>query len=241
MISPRVARLVALIHKWLGLFVAIQLLIWTATGLFMASFHLSDVRGDKLIHPPEHALPVDMRKVKLSSTDALNTVAEDRPFKVELKMLAGQPVYDIRAEIGIFLVSAETGSVISPVSGELAKDIAVSAWAGKEGLASIRHLDKAPRESGLSGEAWAAEFAGDGHRTLYVSANTGQVSPVRSDLWRTYDFFYGLHLMDYAEHENANNIWTIALAVLAVSVTLFGVVLLIHRFTRGLLRPKEPA
>jgi uncharacterized iron-regulated membrane protein len=241
MISPRAARLVASIHKWLGLFVAIQLLIWTGTGLFMASFHLADVRGDKLIHPPEHQLPVDMRRVKLNSADALNAVAEDRPFSLELKMLASQPVYEIRAEIGVFLVSAETGSVISPVSEELARDIALSAWAGREGLASIAHVDKAPRESGLSGEAWAATFEGEGHRTLYISANTGQVSPVRSDLWRTYDFFYGLHLMDYVDHENANNIWTIALAVLALSVVLFGVVLLIHRFTRGLLRPKEPA
>ena len=51
MISPRLARTVATIHKWLGLIVAIQLVIWTATGLFMASFHITDVRGEKLVHP----------------------------------------------------------------------------------------------------------------------------------------------------------------------------------------------
>ena len=47
--------------------------------------------------------------------------------------------------------------------------------------------------------------------------------------------------MDYANHENANNIWTIALAVFALSTVLFGIVLLVHRFTRGLLKPKEQA
>src|SRR5690242_6664744 len=130
MISPRTARFVASVHKWLGLIVAIQLVVWTATGLFMASFHLSDVRGEKLVHPAEHLGTVDMRKVKLSSSDALNAVAEDRPFQVTLKLLAGQPVYEIRAEIGVFLVSAETGSVISPVSEDLARNIATSVWAG---------------------------------------------------------------------------------------------------------------
>jgi uncharacterized iron-regulated membrane protein len=239
MVSPRIARFVARIHKWLGLFVAIQLLIWTGTGLFMASFHLRDVRGEKLVHPPEHQLPVDLSRVKLTSADALKAVAEDRPFELTLKSLAGQPVYEIRAEIGVFLVSAETGSVISPLSEDLARGIASAAWAAPGALTSIEHLDKAPQESGLSGEAWAAHFAGEGNRTLYVSAINGQVSAPRTDLWRTYDFFYGLHLMDYTNHENANNPWTIALAVLALSTVLFGVVLLIHRFTRGALQPKE--
>jgi uncharacterized iron-regulated membrane protein len=239
MISPRTARLVAMIHKWLGLFVAIQLLIWTATGLFMASFHLRDVRGEKLVHPPEHVLPVDMSRVKLTSAEALNAVAEDRPFNLTLKMLAGSPVYEIRAEIGVFVVSAETGSVISPVSEDLARNIAVSAWAGKGKLVSIEELEKAPMESGLSGRTWAARFEGDGKPTLYVAATNGQVSAPRTDLWRTYDFFYGLHLMDYTDHENANNPWTIALAVLALSTALFGIVLLIHRFTRSVLRAKK--
>ncbi|HEV7694012.1 MAG TPA: PepSY domain-containing protein [Hyphomonadaceae bacterium] len=239
MISPRFARTVATIHKWLGLIVAIQLVIWTATGLFMASFHLSDVRGEKLVHPAEHLGSVDMRKVKLSSTDALSAVAEDRPFLVQLKLLAGQPVYEIQAEIGVFLVSAETGSVISPVSEDLAREIADSVWAGPGPLRSVLHLDSAPKESGIVGEAWAVHFAGQDNPVLYVAAANGQVSPPRTDLWRVYDFFYGLHLMDYANHENANNIWTIALAVFALSTVLFGIVLLIHRFTRGRLKPKD--
>lgn len=239
MISPRVARFIASVHKWLGLIVAIQLVIWTGTGLFMASFNLVDVRGENLVHPPAHVLPVDMSRVKVSSTEALRSVAEDRPYTATLKMLAGRPVYDIRAEIGGFLVSAEDGSLLSPVSEELARDIAVSAWAAEGKLVSVEELDQAPQESGLGGQVWAALFEGEGHPTLYVSAVSGQVSAPRTDLWRTYDFLYGLHLMDYVDHANANNLWTIALALLAVSTVLFGIALLIHRFTRGVLREKK--
>jgi hypothetical protein len=241
MISPRTARLVASIHKWLGLIVAIQLVVWTATGLYMASFHLADVRGEHLVHPPGHTAPVDLSNVKLTSADALATVVEDRPFQVILRPLAGQPVYEIRAEIGVYLVSAETGSVLSPVSEGLAREIAAAAWASEGGLQSIERLEEAPRESGFSGPAWAAKFAGEGNPTLYISASNGQVSAPRTDLWRTYDFFYGLHLMDYVNHENANNLWNIALALFALSTVLFGIVLLVHRFTRNGLRRKEPA
>lgn len=239
MISPRTARFVASVHKWLGLIVAAQLLVWTGTGLFMASFHLRDVRGEALVHPASHAPPIDMSKVMLTSADALKAVAEDRPFSVTLKQLAGRPVYEVRAQIGVFLVSAEDGTVVSPIAEDMARAIAEAAWAGEGKLAAIQHLDAAPRESGLSGEAWAARFEGEGNRTLYVSAATGQVSAPRTDLWRTYDFFYGLHLMDYADHENANSPWTIGLALLALSTVLFGIVLLVHRFTRGVLQPKE--
>jgi uncharacterized iron-regulated membrane protein len=239
MISSRTARLVATIHKWLGLIVAIQLVIWTGTGLFMASFHLTDVRGEKLVHPPGHQLPVDMSKVKLSSTDALKAIVEDHPFQVTLRPIAGQPAYEIRAEIGVYLVSAETGLVLSPISEELATSIAQQAWAGEGAFQSIELLKAAPHESGLNGQVWAAHFAGEGHPTLYVTATNGQVGAPRTDLWRIYDFFYGLHLMDYIDHENANTPWTIALAVFAFSTVLFGIVLLVHRFTRGVLRPKE--
>jgi hypothetical protein len=241
MVSPRTARLVATIHKWLGLIVALQFLVWTGTGLFMVSFNLVDVRGEKLVHPASHVSPIDMSKVKLSSADALNVVVEDHPYQVTLKPLAGRPVYEIRAEIGVYLVSAEDGEILSPINEGLARNIAKAAWAGEGALQSMEELKSAPRESGLNGQTWAAHFAGDGKPTLYISAASGQVGPPRTDLWRTYDFFYGLHLMDYVDHENANHPWNIALAILALSTVLFGIVLLVHRFTRRALRENKAA
>jgi uncharacterized iron-regulated membrane protein len=240
MISPRAARLVASIHTWLGLIVGLQLVIWTATGLFFASFHIVDVRGEKLVHPPAHAGKIDVSRVKLSTTDALAAVAEEQPAQVTLKPLAGDPVYEIRADIGTFLVSAETGAVLSPLSENLARRIAGGAWAGEGTLQSMELLKEAPHESGLSGQVWAAHFAGEGHPTLYVAAANGQTSLPRTDLWRTYDFFWSLHIMDWGPaRENFNTPWIVAAAILGLSTVLFGVVLLVHRFTRGVGRQKQ--
>jgi hypothetical protein len=240
MISPRTARLVASIHKWLGLIVGAQLVIWTLSGLFFASFAMTRIHGDHLVHPPSHLSPIDLSRVTLSMADALKTVAEDRPAEVILKPLGGDPVYEVRAEIGVFLVSAETGSILSPLSEDLARKIASAAWAGEGPLQSIELIDKAPRESGLSGQVWGAHFAGEGHPMIYVSAGNGQLSAPRTDLWRTYDFLWSLHIMDWGPaRENFNTPWLVAIAILAFSTVLFGIVLLVHRFTRGVLRPKE--
>jgi uncharacterized iron-regulated membrane protein len=240
MISARLARRVASIHKWLGLILGAQLVVWTCTGLFFTLFPLAEVRGEALVHPAQH-FSVDMRRVKVSSTQALNTVAEDRPQQAILRPLAGNPVYEIRAEIGVFLVNAETGEVIQGVDEDLARKIASNAWAGPGLLQSVEEIKKAPHEAGVTGHVWAAHFAGDGHPTLYVSAVNGQLGAARTDLWRLYDFFYGLHVMDYIDHENAHQPWTIAAAILAISVVLFGITLLVHRFTRGLIREKPEA
>lgn len=235
MISPRLARRIGQIHKWLGLIVFAQLLVWTATGLFFVAVHLTAVRADYLVHPADHVTPVDMRLVKVSSTDALTSVAEDKPYDVTLKMLADLPVYVVRAEIGTFLVSAESGDQVI-VDEALARRIAAERWVNPDPILSVAHLESAPQESSVKGEAWAARFKGDGNPTLYVSAVDGRTSNPRVDLWRLYDFLYGLHLMDYVDHENYNTPWMVALAVLALSSVLFGVALLVHRFTRGLIK-----
>ena len=239
MISPRLARRIAQVHKWLGLIVFAQLVIWTGTGLFFAAIHLSDIRADYLVHPPGHAAPVDMSRVKISSTDALKAVAEDRPFDVTLKTLVDQPIYVVRAEIGSFLVSAETGQQVV-VDEALARKIATATWTEPTPIRAMDHLDAAPQESNVKGEVWAARFEGEGNKTLYISAVDGKTSNPRTDLWRTYDFLYGLHLMDYTEHENFNTPWMVAAAVLALTTILFGVALLLHRFTRGLVKKDTP-
>ncbi len=231
MISPRLARRIASLHKWLGLIVGAQLVIWTATGLFFAVVHITDVRGDDLVRPASQDV-VDLSRVQLTSQDALRRVAEDRPYRVILRNLADRPVYEVRADIGVFVVSAETGDLLSPVPEEIARAVAETAWAGGGELTGMELLDAAPREAGVQGRVWAARFSGEGNRTLYINAATGDVGAARTDLWRTYDLLWGLHIMDYRGRENFNHPLIVAAAVLALSVVLLGVALLAHRFTR---------
>lgn len=239
MISPRLARRIAAFHKWLGLIVAFQLVIWTATGLFFAAIHITGIRGEHLVHPTGHVAPMDGARIKFSSSDALKAVAEDQPIEVSLRPLAGEPVYEVRGEIGTFLVSAETGQVVM-IDEARARALAQARWIEQDAIIGAELLAEAPKESGLPGEAWALRFKGDGNPTLYVSAVNGKVSAPRTDLWRTYDFLWQLHLMDWGLNENFNTPWMVAAAILALSTVLFGIALLFHRFTRGFIRKDTP-
>lgn len=239
MISPRVARRIAIAHKWLGLIVAFQLVIWTATGLFFVAIHIDEIHGDRFVKPPGYAGAMDATRIRITSAEALATVAEDRPLELALRPLATEPVYEIRGDIGTFLVSAETGQVID-IDEARARALAQEKWVEPDAIVSATLLETAPKESGLNGEVWSVLFKGDGHPTLYVSAVNGRVSAPRTDIWRTYDFLWQLHLMDWGMNENFNTPWMLAAAVLALSTVLFGIALLLHRFTRGLIR-KEGA
>ena len=239
MISPRLARRIASIHKWLGLLVGLQLVVWTASGLFFAAIHIKDIRGERLVHPAGHVAPMDAARIRFSSTDALKAVAEDRPIEVALRPLAGEPVYEVRGEIGTFLVSAATGERIV-VDEARARALAQEKWIAQDAIVGAELMEVAPKESGLPGEAWAVRFKGEGNPTLYVSAVNGRVSAPRTDLWRTYDFLWQLHLMDWGLNENFNTPWMVAAAILALSTVLFGIALLVHRFTRGLIRKETP-
>lgn len=239
MISPRLARRIASIHKWLGLIVGLQLVVWTGTGLFFAAIHITDIRGESLVHPASHVAPMDGTRIRISSTDALKAVAEDRPIEVSLRPLAGEPVYEVRGEIGTFLVSAETGARIV-IDEPRARAIAQEKWIEQDAILAAELLELAPKESGLPGEAWSVRFKGEGNPTLYISAVNGRISAPRTDLWRTYDFLWQLHLMDWGLNENFNTPWMVAAAMFALSTVLFGVALLVHRFTRGLIRKETP-
>lgn len=239
MISPRLARRIASIHKWLGLIVCAQLVVWTGTGLFFAAFHITDIRGEHLVRPATDIAPMDAARIAFSSTDAMKAVAEDRPIEVALRPLAGEPVYEIRGEIGTFLVSAETGQVIE-IDETRARALAQGRWLAPDAILSAELLETAPKEAGLPGEAWIVRFKGDGNPVLYVSTVNGRVSAPRTDLWRTYDFLWQLHLMDWGMNENFNTPWMLAAALLALSTVLFGIALLVHRFTRGLIRKETP-
>ena len=239
MISPRLARRIATLHKWLGLLVAAQLVVWTGTGLFFAAFHITAIRGEHLVRPPGHVQSMDVGRIQFSSADALKAVAEDRPLEVILKPLAGEPVYEVRGDIGTFLVSGETGQVID-IDETRARRLAQEKWLAPDAILAAELMEVAPKESGLSGEAWAVRFKGEGNPTLYVSAVNGRVSAPRTDLWRTYDFLWQLHLMDWGLNENFNTPWMLAAAILALSTVLFGIALLAHRFTRGLINRETP-
>ena len=59
----------------------------------------------------------------------------------------------------------------------------------------------------------------------YVDAWTGEIVAIRSSSWRLWDFMWGLHIMDYVDRDNINNILMKVFSILALISSLSGVIL----------------
>src|SRR3712207_24112 len=52
MSSMRLPLVTRRVHKWLSLFVGIQALLWSLTGLYMVAVSIDVIHGDQLVRPP---------------------------------------------------------------------------------------------------------------------------------------------------------------------------------------------
>ncbi|MGY8792195.1 MAG: hypothetical protein ACKVI9_00845, partial [Gammaproteobacteria bacterium] len=59
----------------------------------------------------------------------------------------------------------------------------------------------------------------------YVDAWTGEIVAIRSSSWRLWDLMWGLHIMDYVDRDNINNILMKVFSILALISSLSGVIL----------------
>jgi hypothetical protein len=55
---------------------------------------------------------------------------------------------------------------------------------------------------------------------------------VRTSLWRAFDFTWGLHIMDLQQREDTSNPILIGSAILALLMTLFGLIVLPWRYLK---------
>ena len=215
------ARWASWIHKWLALLMAIQILFWFASGLFFAAVPIETVRSEhRIAENPQVALDLNLNARQLR---ALSDQISETAALVEMRAMMGSPVAIITALDGRqSLYDLETGERISPISDGRARLIAESHLTGSEPAIAATWVDEESTEYRGSLPAWRIEFE-QANRAVYIAANTGQVTARRSTLWRTFDFLWSLHIMDFKNHQDFNT-------PLLIGATLLGLVIILTGF-----------
>ena len=215
-------------HKWLGLFVGVQVVVWSLSGLYMTAVHIDIIHGDHLVRStPQRG--VDAAEL----VDPISLVARKQASGVRLVWLRGRPAYGLESEKGDVLVDARTGAVVAAPTPAEIRSIARSLYTGGEPIASARLISEIPGEiRGRKPPLWRVEFAQWNKPTFYLSPVTGELVSRRHELWRVFDFVWMLHIMDYDERENVNNPLLRAFTWGAVTLALSGVWLLFYAFPR---------
>ena len=197
----RPARAVHLAHRWLGLVLAAQVLLWMASGVIMSWFPIEQVRGETAAATGAPSALAAGRYVPPDRVIADFPGASD----VRLRNWLGRPVYVVTGASGRALVDAASGEKLSPLGEDLARQAAVADYRGKGALHRLVLMTDPPAEYRGPSPVWRADFSDADETRLYISPQTGEVLARRNRIWRLYDFFWMLHIMDYEERENFNN------------------------------------
>ncbi len=214
-------------HKWLALIMGVQAVFWTISGLYMTAVHIDTIHGDHLVRAAEPA------PIALGGLVEPGSLIPGGTRSVKLENQLGQPVYIVDAIPGRMLFDARSGELLSPIGEDAARDRALSYYAGVGGIEKIELLDAAPSEiKNRPVPIWRVEFAGLWRPTLYISPLTGELVAKRHDLWRTFDFVWMFHIMDYEERTDMNNTLLRVATWMSVATSLTGAWLLLYSFRR---------
>ncbi|MEL7196776.1 MAG: PepSY domain-containing protein [Pseudomonadota bacterium] len=209
-------------HIWLGWLVGIPILMWMASGLFMAARPIEEVRGNHLLiasDQPAVALPSDV-------------VPEiDQPMKeMRAFMQDGRAVMMVTAMDGsITRVDWESRTPLPPVDEAGARSIVAEQIVGGINVSTVRlfEANNAPFDFRRPLLVWQVVLDEGTH--VYVGRDTGQIEAVRTRWWRAFDFMWGLHIMDLRTREDTSHPILILFAALGVFASILGCILMFRR------------
>ena len=214
------APLLRRIHKWIGLVLGLQFVIWAASGATMALLDMEEVAGGK--KPAARTEPVSL-PASSSWPKVRGSLAGQSITGVSVRSLLDRPVFEVTTAAGIRLFDAVDGRPVA-VDHALARKVAEAGYAGSGKVAAVaplRKLELAVREHRLP--IWRVDFADEANSSFYVSGETGNLLQRRNDTWRIWDFVWMLHNMDYVNRTSFNHplIVTLGFGILWLAITGF--------------------
>ena len=212
------------IHKWVGLILGLQFVLWTVSGATMALLDMDKVGGHSAAAPAEasSAWPTDLAPLEqFGKVEGLT-----------LRRILDRPVYELHVAGGMRLLDARTAMPVT-IDAVAAQAIAKEAFHHTAGVTSVERLDKANLEAREhEGPMWRVNFADEENSSAYVSAVTGRPLVNRGDTWRIWDFVWMLHNMDYVNRTSFNHPLIIFVAFGTLWLSFTGFYLLFKSFRR---------
>jgi len=222
-------------HRFLGLVIGLQLLLWTVSGLYFSWNNIEEVRGEHLVAEPGLLAPD--YSAWLSPGEAIASLSKhtsgvEGVSGVSLRSLLGGAVYEINYLLNkkdhYALVDANSGEVRSPLGREEAVAIAVADFVPDATVLRTDLIEEAGGHSEYRGRelpAWRVEFDHPSGARIYVSADRGLVRARRNNTWRVFDFLWMFHIMDYEARDDINNLLLRILSIFGVATVVSGYLL----------------
>lgn len=216
-------------HKWIGLIVGVQALLWMISGVYMTVVPLQIIHGDHLTHGHDESLAAATPRIDQSALMSRYPGITS----LKLKRLLEREVYEIRQGRQASLIDAASGERISPLERAAVAELARKAYQGEAAVTGVEWITRAPQEVATRPvPMWAVRFADRGETTFYFSPDTGDLLARRHSLWRWFDFLWMFHIMDYQARSDVNNTLLRVAASIGLLFALSGAWLTFYSFRR---------
>ena len=218
-------------HRFLGVILGLQFLVWTISGLYFSWTDIDEIHGDFQHRHPPH-LSGNFSLVSPDSVFARLGHKPDSVHVIQLVSILGKPYYSLQffkeGTLNKQLANASTGEVRGPITREEAVKIAAESFNGEPVLKNAKLITGTGkhheyREKPLP--AWAVTFDHPTNTTVYVSSEIGRVESFRNNKWRVFDFLWMGHTMDYEGRDDINNWLLRAFSLFGLATVLSGFVL----------------
>lgn len=225
------------LHKWIGLFVGIQLLIWLASGLYMVIVDLDFIHGDPLVkNMQQSVVPPTSTKLNIASLQARYPDAT----QIGLSPVMTKTFYKVTTADNRYLLDPESGEVVSPLAEKAASDLATFHFNGEASISSTTLISSNPPQEIASRQLplWRVDFDDRFSTSFYIDPYSGQLVTRRHQFWRIFDFLWMLHIMDYEQRTNAHNLLLKVAEFTGLAFAGSGIWLLFYSFSGR--RKKKP-
>ena len=188
------------IHRYLSIFIAIQLLLWTVSGIYFAFNKIEMVRGEQYRLPLETEYRIFKRLGQeiIETNDNGAKTYSTHPQNLQVDMLSAKEA----------IIIAKEKTSLNPMSVSL-----------------IEQVERGVEYRGRRLPIYKVSTDTNDGINIYVDSMTGDIVAIRSDSWRAWDLLWALHIMDYQDRDNINNLLLKIFSVLALISSITGIIL----------------
>lgn len=225
-------------HRYLGVLLGLQFLLWTFGGLYFSWTDIKTIRGED-IKADKSILSLPSNAGSLTSLrDSINLQISGAKYdQLHIVDILGKMYYQVHIKspvAQVVLYDVQSMKQRPSLTKDEAIQIATNSLKAPSKVLETSYLTETNshheyREKPLP--AYAVTFDKPNNTTVYVSASLGSVQSYRNNQWRLFDFLWMMHTMDYRERDNFNN-------MLLRIFSVFGLVTLLSGFTLFFLTAK---
>lgn len=216
MVNRKTSLRIRKTHRYLGIFLGLQFLMWTISGLYFSWTDIDEIHGDHFKKESEPAVFEDL--------NALSNLNE-KVYALELKEIAGEPYYWVNESK---LIHARSGAYKPGISEEEALAIAHQHMKDELIVSEVHLIDETDTHHEYRGRdlpAYVISYTSDDKVTAYVSVKDGSFQTVRHRDWRWFDFLWMTHTMDYETRDDFNTTVLRAFSLLGLITVCSGFLL----------------